>query len=142
MSCCPVRPNPSLMSSEALVSTLRLLECELHDPQVRANRQRLSEVLHPEFHEFGRSGATYNRAQIFELLGGEVSPVQVHSQNFVVHQLALDVCLLTYQSAHVAASGSLERHTNRSSVWKFDSGRWQMVFHQGTPTNAFAQNAT
>lgn len=39
-------------------------------------------------------------------------------------------------------AGLLERHTLRSSVWKHMPAGWLVMFHQGTPTEAFVQNAT
>ncbi|MBT9504439.1 MAG: DUF4440 domain-containing protein [Burkholderiaceae bacterium] len=127
------------MSDDAL-TTLRALECELHQPCVPGSRQRLVELLHPEFQEFGRSGATYTLADLLEHLPAESDPVEVHAQDFAVRKLSDAVVLLTYRSAHVNLSGALERHTLRSSIWLLEASGWQMVFHQGTPTEAFAQN--
>jgi len=128
------------MPNESILSTLRALECELHQPKARRDRQRLVELLHPDFHEFGRSGATYTQADILERLPAEFGPDQVHAQEFVVRELAPSVFLLTYRSAAIAASGILDRHANRSSVWRLGPSGWQVVFHQGTPTDAFAND--
>jgi len=125
------------MSADTLLSVLRALECELHQPKARRDQERLDELLDQEFREFGRSGAAYDRADIFELLSSEVPPDKVHAQGFVAYELAPSVVLLTYQSAHVSHSGSVERHTNRSSIWRWQNSRWKMVFHQGTPCGAF-----
>ena len=125
------------MSGDTLLSVLRTLECELHDPKVRRDQERLAQLIDPEFREFGRSGAAYERADIFELLSSEVPPDKVHAQDFAALQIAPSVVLLTYKSAHVSYSGSVERHSNRSSIWRFVDARWQMVFHQGTPCGAF-----
>lgn len=129
------------MSAEPLLSVLRALECELHQPKARRNQKRLDELLDPGFREFGRSGAAYERADIFELLSNEIPPAKVHAQGFTAFELAPSVVLLTYQSAHVSHAGSVERHTNRSSIWRFNDSRWQMVFHQGTPCEAFELDA-
>lgn len=125
------------MSADTLLSVLRTLECELHEPKARRDEKRLAELLDPGFREFGRSGAAYERADIFELLSNEVPPAKVHAQGFKALELAPSVVLLTYQSAHLSHAGSVERHTNRSSIWRFEDSRWQMVFHQGTPCGAF-----
>jgi hypothetical protein len=50
--------------------------------------------------------------------------------------------LLTYKSAHVDANGELSRHTLRSSLWQKMESRWQMRFHQATPTDAFLKTAS
>jgi hypothetical protein len=66
------------------------------------------------------------------------SPVEVHAQNFELLSLSHSVALLTYQSAQVGPSGALERHANRCSLWRREPQGWQMVFHQGSPTEGFA----
>ncbi len=70
----------------------------------------------------------------------ESEPVEVHAQDFALRKLSDAVVLLTYRSAHIGPSGALERHTLRSSIWRLEASGWQIVFHQGTPTGAFAQN--
>jgi hypothetical protein len=129
------------MPPDSLLFTLRALECELHEPKARGSRERLAQLLHPQFCEFGRSGAVYTQAQIIDQLLAEASRARVHAQGFAVFELAPSVVLLTYQSADVTPSGSLERHANRSSIWRLEASGWQMVFHQGTPTESFALNA-
>jgi hypothetical protein len=125
------------MDNLSLLATLRELECELHQPECRRNRERLAQLLAPDFKEFGRSGATYTRDDELMSLPSEPELPQVHAQDFVVNDLSDSIALLTYRSAHVNASGELFRHTNRSSIWRLDSSGWQMVFHQGTPTAPF-----
>ncbi|MDP2371366.1 DUF4440 domain-containing protein [Rhodoferax sp.] len=127
------------MSNPSIANTLRALECELHDPSVRRNRNRLVQLIHPDFLEFGRSGASYAFADILERLPSETEARPIHAQGFAAHQLVGSVFLLTYKSAHVSENGELERHTLRSSIWRLEPAGWQMVFHQGTPTAAFDQ---
>ncbi|MBW4579464.1 MAG: nuclear transport factor 2 family protein [Tildeniella nuda ZEHNDER 1965/U140] len=126
----------------SLLSTLCQLECELHQPKCRGDRERLIQLLAPDFMEFGRSGATYTRDHTLMLLPTDPEPPQIHAQNFAVNKLSDSIALLTYQSAHVNPSGELFHHTNRSSIWRLDASGWQMVFHQGTPTAPFDQSAT
>jgi hypothetical protein len=128
-----------------LLETLRALEVALHQPSIRRDRGRVDQLLHPEFREFGRSGRAYDRAEVLELLAGlpqEPQLDQVWSQDFALQPLAAGSALLTYRSARVTADGTLERHTNRSSVWQLTSEGWRMLFHQGTPTAPFEKHAT
>lgn len=131
-----------MTTSEDLLQTLRALECELHGPQARGDAARLARLLHPEFREFGRSGRSYTYEDIVPRLLAEPAAgpqvVAVHAQDFALSPLAEDLALLTYRSAHRGAAGALERHTNRSSIWRRGPAGWQMLFHQGTPTDAFA----
>ena len=120
-----------------LLSQLRALEVELHQPVVRGDATRLDALLHQEFHEVGRSGAAYAKADILSHLLSAEQHARVIADNFHVRRLALDVALLTYRSAHALPDGTLHRHTLRSSIWQRSDFGWQMSFHQGTPTEPY-----
>lgn len=121
---------------QSLISELQALEVELHHPGVRCDHARLQQLLHPEFHEVGRSGRAYDLATVVKFLSGQKSPPPVVSDDFSVCQLAGDVALLTYRSAHRQADGSLADHTFRSSLWVRVGVQWQLRYHQGTPAAA------
>jgi hypothetical protein len=70
------------------------------------------------------------------------SLVNCGRRDFVLEPLAEGCALLTYRSASITADGTLERHTNRSSVWQLTPEGWKMLFHQGTPTTPFEKHAT
>lgn len=130
------------MDYVSLLSTLCELECELHQPKCRGDRERLTQLLDPDFKEFGRSGSSYTRDDTLMLLPTELELPKIHAQDFAVQKLSDSIVLLTYRSAHVNPSGELFRHTNRSSIWRLNLSGWQMVFHQGTSTAPFDQSAT
>lgn len=130
------------MDTDDLLHHLRELEVALHQPDVRRDPARLDELLHESFAEFGRSGRSYSRADILEFLRNEVPQGPVWSQEFTVTEIAEGIALLTYKSAYVDANGELRHHSLRSSLWQCTTRGWQMRFHQGTPTDAFAKNAT
>ena len=115
-----------------LLHQLQTLEVELHHPGVRCSRQRLKELLHPEFHEVGRSGRAYNRETIINYLVSQESPPAVDSNCFVVAALGSGVALLTYRSAHLQADKGLVNHTLRSSLWIKTETDWQLRYHQAT----------
>jgi hypothetical protein len=116
-----------------LLSELQSLEVELHHPGVRCSRERLQQLLHPEFHEVGRSGRAYDRDTIVSHLASQQAHPVVASDSFAVSELAPGVALLTYRSAHVQAESSLVNHTLRSSIWLKTPAGWQLRYHQGTP---------
>ena len=130
------------MATDDLLQHLRELEVALHHPEVRRDAIRLEELLHDSFSEFGRSGRSYSRADILELLSHEVPQGTIWSQDFTVAEVAESIALLTYKSGYIDANGELAHHTLRSSLWQRTSRGWQMRFHQGTPTDAFAKNET
>lgn len=127
-----------MRSQSEILSTLQALECELHQPTTQ-DAERLCTLLHPNFREFRRSGAEYTLATVLEQLTIAADPVIIHAQDFSALELAPDVILLTYRSAQVISDGTLERHTNRTSLWRRETVGWQMIFHQGTATPPFVQ---
>ncbi len=121
----------------SLLSQLKALEVELHQPVVRRDAARLDALLHDDFYEFGRSGAAYAKADIVASLLAAAQHARVVADNFLVRRLAADVALLTYRSAHALSDGTLHRHTLRSSIWQRSDDGWQMSFHQGTPAEPY-----
>jgi RimJ/RimL family protein N-acetyltransferase len=111
---------------------LRSLEVELHHPGVRCDRQRLEQLLHPDFHEVGRSGAVYDRETVIAHLAAQEEHPVIASDAFALAVLGDGVALLTYRSANVAADATRGRHTWRSSVWLRTPQGWQLRYHQGT----------
>lgn len=96
----------------------------LLEPAVRADRSRVTQLLHPDFVEFGASGRVWDRASIIESLAADPA-VSGAATDLVPVRLAENVVLLTYR---LNSSGTL-----RSSVWVRESGAgWQCRFHQGT----------
>jgi hypothetical protein len=111
---------------EAIAAELRLL-----DPRVRASAARVSELLDPEFVEFGASGRRWDAATILTVTGsgsvGAESPVEVVELTGTV--LAPGVVHLTYLSDDGG------RRAWRSSVWRLTETGWRMYFHQATLTD-------
>src|SRR5262249_43482815 len=115
---------------------IRGLEEELFKQSVRGSPEVVGNLLADSFVEFGRSGAIYAKEEAVRSLAAESSESQemLTARDFVLRPLADDVVLLTYRSFRLV-QGKEDCHTLRSSIWKFINGRWQMVFHQGTPTD-------
>lgn len=118
------------------------LETSLHARGVRTDKAQLNTLLHADFVEIGRSGTHYQRADIIAQLLGQQNHADIWSQDFALSMPAYSVALLTYKSAHLDPQGQLSMHTHRSSMWQYDELGWQLRFHQGTPTAAFAKNNT
>lgn len=116
-----------------LLPLLQALEVELHHPGVRCDRARLLALLHPDFHEVGRSGRTYDRDTVIEALLQERDMPAVVSDAFAVATLAPSVALLSYRSADLQPDGGRTRHALRSSLWLLGPQGWQLRHHQGTP---------
>jgi len=95
----------------------------LADRDPRGIEGGLEGLLADDFVEFGSSGRIWTRYAILDLLERSPSAL-VPIDRFEIARLADDVTLVTYRAAG----------TNRASVWVRRDGRWQIRFHQGTPT--------
>ena len=123
----PGRPDAS--------SAIRELEEALMQPDVRKSRERMGELLDPEFVEFGSSGVPFNRAQVLEALEHEALEDPPPRRSIVNHEvvmLADTVALTRYRVVRVGRPGERETQSLRSSIWRQSEGRWRMLFHQGT----------
>lgn len=114
---------------------IRALEESLHRTEARRSRAALENLLAEGFVEFGASGAVYHRAEIIDLLLQEddEDDGELRADNYRLTAISPDAVLLTYRTHRIEADGS-QRHALRSSIWKWDGTKWQMLFHQGTVT--------
>jgi len=127
------------MANGGLLQHLSDLELTIQRPDVRRDQAQLDKLLHDEFLEFGRSGTSYDKADILEQLPAEAAPDAMWSQDFEVAELADGVALITYRSASIDENGDLFRHSLRSSLWLRTEHGWQIRFHQGTATEPFTK---
>ena len=116
--------------SHSDLELLRRLEQELWREDSRFDRTRMSELLAPDFVEFGCSGRIYRREDILD------SPRHaIHATlplpDFAAWLIASDVALVTYNS--VATHGAVMQYGRRSSIWSRAGAGWVLRFHQGTP---------
>lgn len=119
-------------SSKALFEHLWTLEKQLHSFEVRSDEKRISDLLSPNFYEFGSSGNTWSRSDILSRLPAEDDKTKIDAFDFNATLLSKDVVLITYISRRDRA-GAATTEFKRSSIWKYNGLSWQMEFHQGTP---------
>ena len=107
------------------------LETSLHKNEIRKSPEAAAALLADGFIEFGSSGRIWNKASIVESMRREEPQErEIIVEDFVAEELAPDVVLVTYTSRTSTATQS----TLRSSIWKSIATKWQLVFHQGTPS--------
>jgi hypothetical protein len=107
------------------------LERALAERDHAAVRGGLGALLDPDFLEFGSSGRTWDRAETIEALLPQAAPGPLDFRDWTARPLAEGVVLVTYTLSEASHGGW--RTTRRSSVWHARDGRWQLLFHQGTP---------
>ena len=122
------------------LADFQLLERALHAACASSNIARVTELIHADFSEFGRSGKIWSKASLLSALAESPGP-ELHSQDFAILSRSLESCLLTYRSAHILPDGKLARHTLRSSLWIRVDNNWQLIFHQGTACEALSVNS-
>lgn len=118
---------------DSLLAELTALETELHHPGAICTRERLERLLHPDFHEVGRSGARYDRQTVIDFLASRGRLPAVIARDHRVEPLASDIALLHFRSHEVAPDGTPFHAALRVSVWRRTARGWQLSYHQGTP---------
>lgn len=124
------------MESTSPLDTLSALEAELHHPGTLCTRQRLEQLLHPEFNEVGRSGRPYTRQFVIDALLGNSLNRNVLPSDHALSKLAEGCMLLTYRTVQLAGDGAHEFPALRMSIWVSTNAGWQLRYHQGTAAAA------
>ena len=112
---------------------IRRLEERLLTPEVRTAPEELARLLADDFLEFGSSGHMFDRQEVIATLPLQ-SKEQLVLTDFQVRLLAPTIALAMYRVARSGEQHEVSQGSLRSSIWRRTAGRWQMVFHQGTPT--------
>jgi hypothetical protein len=116
-----------------LLEELRGLEELLAKPDVRRSPDELARLIADDFREFGGSGRIFDKKQIIAALQGQPR-CGLSLTDFQAVCLATDVVLVTYRGKAQFSHSEKPLHSLRSSIWRRRDGKWQVVFHQGTPT--------
>jgi ribonuclease HI len=105
-------------------TTVVALERALLTDEVLLDRDRLAELLHPEYVAYEPGGAIRTRGSV---LARAVSlPGAVELTVLGADRLSADVLLLRYRLRRAG------EETLCSSVWQYDGSAWRRRFHQGT----------
>jgi hypothetical protein len=112
--------------------TLLRLEHELLQPETRKSPSRLNEMIVDSFLEIGSSGKRYSKQNVISTL--QSAPETKYSlSDFAIKEISPEITLATYRVEAVELKSGNKRVSFRSSLWKKSNGKWQMLFHQGTP---------
>lgn len=66
----------------------------------------------------------------------ELNPVFTQ-QDYQLIMLSSNVAQLVYKATIKRPDSTITNYSLRNSIWKNDGGKWQMIFHQGTPCEPF-----
>jgi hypothetical protein len=106
------------------------LELELLGTAVRSDRAALERLLHQDFFEFGASGRRWRRDEVVDDLVASPNLDALTVTQVGARGVSDDVILVTYRTEDP------QRVVWRSSLWLRAGDDWQILFHQGTLTNA------
>lgn len=118
-----------MLSLKLVTEALAAREPVFHRREFGTSRAAFEAMTAPEFWEIGASGKRYDRATVLDILEARHrQPVEesLTLTNFECQKLANDVYLASYQLDQAG------RISQRSSIWRYSKGQWQIVFHQGT----------
>jgi len=111
---------------------IRELEQACLSAEVRRDPDRLGLLIADEFVEFGSSGRVWDKGAVLETVPGE-SGLTFELSDFAARDLGPNVVHATFRVS-ISNSESV-RHSLRSSLWVLRDDRWQLLFHQGTPSD-------
>lgn len=90
----------------------------------------IRDLVADDFFEIGRSGTTYTKAEVLAAI--EVAPQRKFTlENFKLVASGTGWALASYRAGERTAYASST--SLRSTLWVERAGKWQIVFHQGTP---------
>lgn len=124
------------MHSDTIKQQLIALEQLLVQPATRLSADILNHYLADDFYEIAATGRCFGKADVLERLPAETPPV-ITQQDFDCRVLADGLAQLTYRATILRAENESPSYSVRSSIWRFDGEKWQMVFHQGTVCGPF-----
>jgi hypothetical protein len=119
----------SRLSIEQATEALAAREPIFHRPEFGTSRADFEAMVAPEFWEIGASGTRYSKAFVLHTLESlHAKPVSgtYSVTDFACQELSQNLYLATYRLDQAG------RLSQRSTIWRYSSGVWQIVFHQGT----------
>ncbi|WP_321389502.1 nuclear transport factor 2 family protein [Emcibacter sp.] len=119
------------MNDTNLVEILVALEQRLLEVGAVACADTFTELLHDDFMEIGKSGRRFVKSDFPEPLTGPAPEVTLCNPELKI--IAGGLALLIYQTSVLDPEKVTVSRAQRSSLWQLTDGRWQIVFHQGTP---------
>ena len=114
-----------------LAEELKALEVRVMTAAGVGRSQDIAEFMADDFLEIGASGHKYSKSDVLGALPS-LPRRKFSLTDFQVRELAPDIVLVNYRSQAVAKDSIAWAH--RTTIWARRGGKWQIVFHQATPT--------
>ena len=111
---------------------IKSLEEKLLHSDLRKNPEILDEVLGDDFEEIGSIGKVSSRNEVIKWLVTKEKDIKWSLTEFRIKELSPDLVLAIYRATKRGPRSNHSRGSIRSSIWKLCSGKWKIIFHQGT----------
>lgn len=121
-----VKTHCLMLKPKVLMDKIEQLERKLLQPMARHSKKTLEHLIANDFREVGQSGKRYGKQEVLKALLQESSR-DFKAQYFEVKQISSSVCMVWYYTQENGGK------VFRTSLWKLQQDKWQMIFHQGTP---------
>ncbi|MGG4219890.1 DUF4440 domain-containing protein [Paenibacillus jamilae] len=99
---------------------------------MHGRKEDFGRLLADDYFEYGSSGKKYEKSMQISFLDGKssLSNIPYMITDFNIRLLSSDLVHATYCTKSIDTGNK----SLRSSIWKLNEEQWQMIFHQGTPT--------
>ena len=115
-----------------IFEALKAREPIFHRPEFGTSSEDFDAMLDADFWEVGASGRVYSRTYVMESLGREppADAAGWRVEDCACRALGPHCYLFTYRLYQD------QRVSRRSTIWRWHSGQWMILYHQGTLVSA------
>ena len=104
------------------------LEKKLENKEYRSSKEKLEELMHPDFREVISNGEVWGREKVIQALIETSDQNDYNAFDFEAFGLSSDIGMVVFKTKNEDGS----RITQRSSTWKWDGKSWRQMFHHAT----------
>lgn len=120
------------LSLKTIAKHIQELELKLLQTDLKANPVLINELLSDEFEEISNSGRMNSRADVVHWLLTKDSHARWFLLDFRIKVLTDDLVMAIYRTGKSDDTKNMSEGSIRTSLWKYQAGRWKMLFHQAS----------
>lgn len=118
---------------DAITDQIKRLELKLLHSDLKMSPWLLDTLLAEEFEEIGADGTVNTRQDVADWLLKKNPQERWLLSNFRTKKLSAELVLAIYHAKKIADQKDIVSNGSvRSSIWKYNTQGWQMVFHQAS----------
>lgn len=120
------------LSLKTIAEHIQELELKLLQTDLKVNPALINELLSDEFEEISNNGQMNSRADVVHWLLTKDSHVHWFLLDFRIKVLTDDLVMAIYRAGKSDDTKNMSEGSIRTSLWKYQAGRWKMLFHQAS----------